>query len=72
VPFGVFESGIQTTAFGGADAKGDRFDGEVLGIYRFQEGRLARAQMFYFDAVAVKRFLANARNLEGKTVPVFP
>lgn len=45
----------------GIDAKGDRFDGEVLGLYHFRDGRLARAQMFYFDTVAVKRFLAIAR-----------
>jgi ketosteroid isomerase-like protein len=34
------------------------YDGEVLGLYEVRDGKLARAQMFYFDAVAVQRFLA--------------
>jgi hypothetical protein len=29
--------------------KRTRFDGEVLGLYTFREGKLARAQTFYFD-----------------------
>ena len=36
------------------------FDGQVLGLYQVREERLARAQMFYFDTDAVKRFLADA------------
>ena len=36
------------------------FDGQVLGLYQVREGRLARAQMFYFDTDAVKRFLDGA------------
>jgi ketosteroid isomerase-like protein len=39
---------------------GERFDGEVLGLYEVRDGKLARAQMFYFDAIAVQRFLAGA------------
>jgi ketosteroid isomerase-like protein len=39
---------------------GERFDGEVLGLYEVRDGKFARAQMFYFDAVAVQRFLAAA------------
>jgi len=39
---------------------GDRFDGEVLGLYQIRDGKLARAQMFYFDTVAVAGFLAKA------------
>jgi hypothetical protein len=39
---------------------GDRFDGEVLGLYQIRENKLVRAQMFYSDTVAVARFLANA------------
>jgi uncharacterized protein len=45
----------------GVSAAGDRFDGEVLGLYRLREGKLARAQMFYFDTAAVAAFLARAR-----------
>jgi uncharacterized protein len=45
----------------GVTAAGDRFDGEVLGLYRLHDGKLARAQMFYFDTAAVARFLAKAK-----------
>lgn len=45
----------------GINTKGDRFDGEVLGLYRLRNGKLARAQMFYFDTEAVKRFLDASR-----------
>lgn len=38
---------------------GERFDSEVLGLYRVRRGKLARAQMFYFDPVAASAFLAN-------------
>jgi ketosteroid isomerase-like protein len=41
----------------GLSAGGERFDGEVLGLYGVRDGKFARAQMFYFDAVAVHRFL---------------
>lgn len=41
----------------GINAKGERFDCEVLGLYEVRDGLLARAQMFYFDTVAVMRFL---------------
>jgi ketosteroid isomerase-like protein len=44
----------------GADSAGTRFDGEVLALYRMREGKLARAQMFYFDTVAAASFLADA------------
>jgi ketosteroid isomerase-like protein len=44
----------------GLSASGDRFDGEVLGLYRVREGKLARAQMFYFDTAAVVAFLAGS------------
>jgi ketosteroid isomerase-like protein len=37
---------------------GERFDGEVLGLYEVRDGKFARAQMFYFDTAAVQRFLA--------------
>jgi ketosteroid isomerase-like protein len=41
---------------------GERFDGEALGLYEVRDGKFARAQMFYFDAIAVQRFLAAARS----------
>ncbi len=44
----------------GLSPSGERFEGEVLGLYRLQDGKLARAQMFYFDAAAVAQFLARA------------
>jgi ketosteroid isomerase-like protein len=45
----------------GRSPAGERFDGEVLGLYQVRDGRLARAQMFYFDTFALASFLANAR-----------
>jgi ketosteroid isomerase-like protein len=39
---------------------GERFDGEVLGLYGVRDGKFARAQMFYFDAVAALDFLNRA------------
>ena len=44
----------------GLSSKGERFDGEVLGLYQIREGKLARAQMFYFDTVALATFLEKA------------
>jgi uncharacterized protein len=44
----------------GVSTAGDRFDGPVLGLYQVREGKLARAQMFYFDTAALVSFLANA------------
>ena len=44
----------------GMSPAGDRFDGPVLGLYQVREGKLARAQMFYFDTAALVAFLANA------------
>jgi ketosteroid isomerase-like protein len=44
----------------GLSLSGERFDGEVLGLYQVREGKLARAQMFYFDTVAVATFLAKS------------
>src|SRR5438105_4909928 len=45
----------------GISRSGKRFQGEVLGLYRVRKGKLARAQMFYFDTAAVAGFLAKAR-----------
>jgi ketosteroid isomerase-like protein len=44
----------------GVSATGERFDSPVLGLYRVREGRLARAQMFYFDTPALINFLGRA------------
>lgn len=44
----------------GLSPKGIRFETEVLGLYELRAGKLARAQMFYFDEVATSRFLAEA------------
>src|SRR5262249_32660203 len=41
----------------GLSPAGDRIDTPVLGLYRLRDGKLARAQMFYFDPVAVVDFL---------------
>ena len=45
----------------GVTEAGDRFDGEVLGLYSLRNRKLVRAQMFYFDGVELSRYLANAR-----------
>ena len=42
----------------GVTPAGVRFDGEVLGLYEVLDGKLARAQMFYFDTVPLASFLA--------------
>jgi ketosteroid isomerase-like protein len=44
----------------GVSRSGERFDGEVLGLYQFRAKKLSRAQMFYFDSAATVRFLARA------------
>ncbi len=44
----------------GVRPSGERFDDEVLGLYQLRDGKLARAQMFYFDTVAVANFLKTA------------
>ena|SRR5438128_2587144 len=44
----------------GLSPSGDRFDGEVLGLYEVREGKLRSAQMFYFDTLAVADFLRKA------------
>jgi ketosteroid isomerase-like protein len=39
---------------------GEGLDTPVLAIYQIRDGKLARAQMFYFDPVGVNDFLARA------------
>ena len=45
----------------GLTADGARFDGEVLSPYRIHQGKLARAQMFYFDTAPLVGFLARTK-----------
>ncbi len=45
----------------GVTPAGARFEGEVLGLYQVREGKLARAQMFYFDTALLVSFLATAK-----------
>jgi uncharacterized protein len=45
----------------GRTIDGDSLDEEVLGLYHFREGKLVRAQMFYFDTATVDRFLTKAK-----------
>jgi len=51
----------------GVTPGGDRLDEEVLGLYHVRAGKLARAQMFYFDTTAVVSFLTQAKG--HATVP---
>lgn len=44
----------------GRTPAGDRLDTEVLGLYAVRAGKLARGQMFHFDAAEVCAFLAHA------------
>jgi ketosteroid isomerase-like protein len=44
----------------GVSGTGERFDTEVVGVYEIRDGKLARAQMFYFDEAATNQFLKNA------------
>lgn len=49
----------------GVGPAGDRFEGPVLGLYQLREGKLARAQMFYFDTVRLADFLTKAHGSAG-------
>jgi limonene-1,2-epoxide hydrolase len=51
----------------GLSPGGERLDTEVLGLYEVRDGKLVRAQMFYFDALAVADFLARAQAEEKLT-----
>jgi uncharacterized protein len=42
---------------------GEVLETPVLGVYQLPTGKLARAQMFYFDTAAVNDFLARAKSL---------
>ena len=45
----------------GLDADGRRFATETLGHYQVRDGKLARAQMFYYDLLGLRAFLDGAR-----------
>jgi uncharacterized protein len=45
----------------GVSPAGNRIDTPVLGLYQLREGKLARAQMFYFDTAATLSFFANVK-----------
>jgi uncharacterized protein len=45
----------------GISPAGDRIDTPVLSLYQLREGKLARAQMFYFDTAATLSFLAKVK-----------
>ena len=45
----------------GRDRAGRQLDTPVLGLYQVRDGKLTRAQMFYFDPLAAAEFLAEAR-----------
>jgi uncharacterized protein len=49
----------------GMDAKGRRFETETLADYQVRDGRLARAQMFYYDLPGVIAFLERARDIRA-------
>jgi ketosteroid isomerase-like protein len=44
----------------GVSRSGERFDGEVIGLYELRDFKLSRAQMFYFDEEALAQFLQRA------------
>ena len=43
--------------FRGVAPSGERCDVPVLALYQVRDGKLARAQMFYFDSAALGGFL---------------
>ena len=53
----------------GKSQSGESFESEVLGLYRFREGKLARAQMFDFDAQGAAQFLARTRTQPSQPKP---
>jgi uncharacterized protein len=44
----------------GISSAGERCDTPVLALYLLRDGKLARAQMFYFDSAELAGFLARA------------
>jgi ketosteroid isomerase-like protein len=52
----------------GRASEGDVLEEQVLGLYHFLEGKLARAQMFYFDTAPVAKFLQRAKHTAENTL----
>jgi hypothetical protein len=50
----------------GLSPSGERFDGEVLGLYEIRDNTFARAQMSYFDTAVVKHFLTRAAHTDER------
>jgi ketosteroid isomerase-like protein len=50
----------------GISSSKQQFEDEVLGLYRLRDGKLARAQMFYFDTTAAAKFLDTALSPETR------
>ena len=46
----------------GVNSVGTRFECPVLAYYKLRDGKLTRAQMFYFDTTAVLNFLAASQS----------
>jgi ketosteroid isomerase-like protein len=44
----------------GISSAGERIDTPVLALYLLRDGKLSRAQMFYFDSAELAAFLARA------------
>jgi len=53
----------------GVSPAGDRINTPVLGLYLLRDGKLARAQMFYFDSAAVVAFLSKAKGQAASATP---
>jgi ketosteroid isomerase-like protein len=49
----------------GLHPRGRRFETETLADYQVRDGRLARAQMFYFDLAGMITFLEEAEVARG-------
>jgi ketosteroid isomerase-like protein len=53
----------------GITTSGERFDGPVLALYGLRDGKLTRAEMFYFDTAAVADFLRRATEIAVVSSP---
>jgi ketosteroid isomerase-like protein len=53
----------------GVSPSGERFDGEVIGLYQLRDSKLSRAQMFYFHEAALVQFLQRATRELQQTKP---
>jgi ketosteroid isomerase-like protein len=58
----------------GLTGAGESIDTQAVGLYQVRDGKLARAQMFYFDPAAVTAFLAKAARAEPapSATPAYP